>query len=87
MIALKLSCKPYLLKEIKNVIKQTKKQTLKQFKEFYLNDFKKSNPIEYKALRRDKPMMRQIWADHVDALNKEGILTYNQVYNWTNPFN
>ena len=24
------------------MIKQTKKQTLKQFKEFYLNDFKKS---------------------------------------------
>lgn len=68
------------------MIKQTKKQTLKQFKEFYLNDFKKSNPIEYKALKKDKPMMRQIWADHVDALNKEGILTYNQVYNWTNPF-
>ena len=42
--------------------------------------------IEYKALKRDKPMMRQIWADHVDALNKECILTYNQVYNWTNPF-
>ena len=69
------------------MIKQTKKQTLKQFKEFYLNDFKKSNPIEYKALKRDKCMMRQIWADHVDALNKEGILTYNQVYNWTTPFN
>ena len=68
------------------MIKQTKKQTLKQFKEFYLNDFKKSNPIEYKALKRDKPMMRQIWADHVDALNKERILTYKQVYNWTNPF-
>jgi len=68
------------------VIKQTKKQTLKQFKEFYLNDFKKSNPIEYKALIKDKPMLRQVWADHVDALNKEGILTYNQVYNWTNPF-
>ena len=57
------------------MIKQTKKQTLKPFKEFYLNDFKKSNPIEYKALKRDKPMMLQIWADHVDALNKEGILT------------
>ena len=68
------------------MIKQTKKQTLKQFKEFYLNDFKKSNPIQYKALIKDKCMMRQIWADHVDALNKEGILTYNQVYNWTNPF-
>ena len=68
------------------MIKQTKKQTLKQFKEFFLDDFKKSNPIEYKALRRDKPMMRQIWADHVDALNKEGILTYNQVYDWTKRF-
>ena len=69
------------------MIKQTKKQTLKQFQEFYLNDFKKSNHIEYKALKRDKCLMRQIWADHVAALNKEGILTYNQVYNWTNPFN
>ena len=68
------------------MIKQTKKQTLKQFQEFFLNDFKKSNPIEYKSLRKDKCMMRQIWADYVDALNKEGILTYNQVYNWSNPF-
>ena len=68
------------------MIKQTQKQTLKQFKEFYLNDFKKSNPIQYKALRRDKSMMRMLWADWLDALNKEGILTYNQVYNWANPF-
>tara|TARA_R100001198_G_scaffold56696_1_gene32385 strand:+ start:429 stop:635 length:207 start_codon:yes stop_codon:yes gene_type:complete len=68
------------------MIKQTKKQTLKQFQEFFLNDFKKSNPTGYKALRKDKCMMRQIWADHVDALNKEGILTNNQVNNWSNPF-
>ena len=68
------------------MIKQTKKQTLKQFKEFFLDDFKTSNPTSYKALRKDKCMMRQIWADYVDALNKDGILTYNQVYNWTNPF-
>ena len=39
------------------MIKQTKKQTLKQFKEFYLNDFKKSNPIEYKALKRVSPVI------------------------------
>tara|TARA_B100000287_G_C20346921_1_gene668140 strand:+ start:141 stop:347 length:207 start_codon:yes stop_codon:yes gene_type:complete len=68
------------------VIKQTKKETLKQFKEFYLNEFKKSNPIQYKALKRDKPMLRMLWLDWLDTLNKEGILTYNQVYNWTNPF-
>ena len=68
------------------MIKQTKKQTLIQFQELFLNDFKKSNPIEYKSLRKDKCMMRQIWADYVDSLNKEGILTYNQVYNWSNPF-
>ena len=68
------------------MIKQTKKQTLKQFKEFYLNDFKKSNPVEYKALKRDRCMMRMFWADWVDALNKERILTDNQVNNWSNPF-
>jgi hypothetical protein len=68
------------------MVKQTKKQTLEQFKELYLDDFKKSNPIEYKALRKDTIMLRQLWSDFIDALNKEGILTYNQVYNWSNPF-
>tara|TARA_R100001163_G_scaffold62523_1_gene53376 strand:- start:1002 stop:1208 length:207 start_codon:yes stop_codon:yes gene_type:complete len=68
------------------MIKQTKKQTLKQFKELYLDDFKKSNPIEYKAFKKDTILLNQFWMDFVDALNKEGILTYNQVYNWSNPF-
>ena len=68
------------------MIKQTKKQTLKQFKELYLDDFKKSNPIEYKDFKKDTILLNQFWMDFVDALNKEGILTYNQVYNWSNPF-
>ena len=76
----------FIIRGFSTMVKQTKKQTLKQFQEFYLDDFKKSNPKEYKALKRDKIMMRQIWADHVDALNKEGILTNNQVNNWSNPF-
>ena len=76
----------FIIRGYSTMVKQTKKQTLKEFQEFYLDDFKKSNPKEYKALKRDKPMMRQIWADHVDALNKEGILTNNQVNNWSNPF-
>ena len=67
-------------------MKLTKKQVLKNFKELYLNDFKKSNPIEYKALRRDTEMLKQLWQDFCDALNKDGLLTDNQVINWSNPF-
>ena len=67
-------------------MKLTKKQVLKNFKELYLNDFKKSNPIEYKALKQDTEMLKQLWQDFCDALNKEGLITYNQVYNWSNPF-
>jgi len=67
-------------------MKLTKKQVLNDFKELYLNDFKKSNPIEYKALRRDTEMLKQLWQDFCDALNKDGLLTDNQVINWSNPF-
>ena len=67
-------------------MKLTKKQVLNDFKELYLNDFKRSNPIEYKALRRDTEMLKQLWQDFCDALNKEGLLTDNQVINWSNPF-
>jgi hypothetical protein len=67
-------------------MKLTKKQVLNDFKELYLNDFKKSNPIEYKALRRDTEMLKQLWQDFCDALNKDGLLTANQVINWSNPF-
>ena len=67
-------------------MKLTKKQVLNDFKELYLNDFKKSNPIEYKALRRDTEMLKRLWQDFCDALNKDGLLTDNQVINWSNPF-
>ena len=67
-------------------MKLTKKQVLNDFKELYLNDFKKSNPIEYKALRRDTELLKQLWQDFCDALNKDGLLTDNQVINWSNPF-
>ena len=67
-------------------MKLTKKQVLNDFKELYLNDFKKSNPIEYKALRRDTEMLKQLWQDFCDALNKDGLLTDNQVINWSSPF-
>ena len=67
-------------------MKLTKKQVLNDFKELYLNDFKKSNPIEYKALRRDTEMLKQLWQDFCDSLNKEGLLTDNQVINWSSPF-
>ena len=67
-------------------MKLTKQQVLNEFKELYLNDFKKSNPIEYKALKRDTEMLKQLWQDFCDALNKDGLLTSNQVTNWSSPF-
>ena len=57
------------------MIKQTKKQTLKQFKEFFLDDFKKSNPIEYKALKRDKPIIHIEFAPYLHS--EYGFFTEN----------
>ena len=59
----------------------TKKQAVKQFR-WDWSDFLKSNP----SWRGDKVAKRCAFNDFVDALNKDGLVSDYQAYNWSNPF-
>ena len=59
----------------------TKKQAVQQFR-WDWSDFLKSNP----SWRGDKVAKRCAFNDFVDALNKDGLVSDNQAYNWSNPF-
>ena len=59
----------------------TKKQAVQQFR-WDWSDFLKSNP----SWRGDKVAKRCAFNDFVDALNKDGLGTDYQAYNWSNPF-
>jgi hypothetical protein len=54
----------------------TKKEALKEFREFALACIPKT----------DKPMWREAWNDYTDSLCKEGRITDQQYNNWTNAF-
>ena len=53
----------------------TKKQVVAQFREL-LGD----------SLRGDSIAKREAFNNYVDMLNKDGIVTDHQAYNWSNPF-
>ena len=59
----------------------TKKQAVQQFR-WDWSDFLKSNP----SWRGDKVAKRCDFNDFVDALNKDGLVSDYQAYNWSNPF-
>ena len=59
----------------------TKKQAVHQFR-WDWSDFLKSNP----SWRGDKVAKRCAFNDFVDALNKDGLVSDYQAYNWSNPF-
>ena len=46
------------------------------------SDFIKSNP----NFRGDSIAKRCAFNDYVDSLNKDGLVTDYQAYNWSNPF-
>ena len=46
------------------------------------SDFLKSNP----HFRGDSIAKRCAFNDYVDSLNKDGMVTDYQAYNWSNPF-
>lgn len=52
----------------------TKAQALKEFKATY--DLKELTPTT----------RRVMWIDYTDHLQKEGLISERQAYNWTNPF-
>ena len=56
-------------------MRTTKKEVVAQFREL-LGD----------SLRGDSIAKREAFNNYVDMLNKDGLVTDNQAYNWSNPF-
>ena len=62
-------------------MRMTKKDVVQQFR-WNWSDFLESNP----NYRGDKVAKRCSFNDYVDSLNKDGLVTDYQAYNWSNPF-
>lgn len=62
-------------------VKTTKRQVLAEFAELW-RDMLRSNP----SLRGDTTAKRESFNDYVDGLNKDGLVTDAQAFNWSNPF-
>ena len=62
-------------------MKITKKEVVAQFRELWAETIA-SDPM----WRGDAIAKRCSFNDYVDMLNKDGIVTDNQAYNWSNPF-
>ena len=55
--------------------RMTKKQVLAEFRELLGG-----------SLRGDSIAKREAFNNYVDSLNKDGLVTDYQAYNWSNPF-
>ena len=62
-------------------MKMTKKQAVQQFRESWA-DFVANDS----SWRGDSIAKRCAFNDYVDMLNKDGLVTDHQAYNWSNPF-
>ena len=58
----------------------TKKEVVASFREML-----KDSPTGT-LLRGDSIAKREAFNDYVDMLNKDGMVTDHQAYNWSNPF-
>ena len=63
------------------IMRMTKKDVVQQFR-WDWSDFLISNPI-FRGVCIAK---RCAFNDYVDSLNKDGLVTDYQAYNWSNPF-
>jgi len=61
--------------------RMTKKEVVEQFR-WDWSDFLESNP----SWRGDRIAKREAFNNFVDSLNKDGLVTDYQAYNWSNPF-
>ena len=59
----------------------TKQEVVEQFRELWA-DVVANDP----SWRGDSIAKREAFNDYVDGLNKDGLVTDNQAYNWSNPF-
>ena len=62
-------------------MRMTKVEAVASFRESW-SDFLQSNP----NFRGDSIAKRTSFNDYVDGLNKDGLVTDYQAYNWSNPF-
>ena len=60
--------------------RMTKKEVVASFREML-----KDSPTGT-LLRGDRIAKREAFNDYVDMLNKDGLVTDYQAYNWSNPF-
>ena len=60
--------------------RMTKKQVVASFREML-----KDSPTGT-LLKGDRIAKREAFNDYVDMLNKDGMVTDHQAYNWSNPF-
>ena len=75
-----LKCNPIEYSIIMN-FRMTKVEAVASFRESW-SDFLQSNP----HFRGDSIAKRCAFNDYVDMLNKDGMVTDYQAYNWSNPF-
>ena len=61
-------------------MRMTKKEVVASFREML-----KDSPTGT-LLRGDRIAKREAFNDYVDMLNKDGLVTDYQAYNWSNPF-
>ena len=61
-------------------MRMTKKQVVASFREML-----KDSPTGT-LLKGDRIAKREAFNDYVDMLNKDGLVTDYQAYNWSNPF-
>ena len=59
----------------------TKKEVVAQFRELWAETV-----ANEPSWRGDSIAKRCAFCDYVDMLNKDGIVTDHQAYNWSNPF-
>ena len=64
-----------------SALKTTKRQVLADFRLLW-QEAVESTP----SLRGDSIAKREEFNNYVDALNKDGIVTDSQAFNWSNPF-
>jgi len=62
-------------------VKITKRQVLADFRLLW-REVVESTP----SRKGDSIAKREAFNDYVDVLNKEGIVTDSQAFNWSNPF-
>ena len=62
-------------------MKMTKTEVVEQFRELWA-DVVANDP----KWRGDSVAKRCAFNDYVDGLNKDGLVTDHQAYNWSNPF-